>query len=149
MIVQNLDKSVDVSLTKADDFFKNFPTDKVLAYREYWESVRPKNNDEIFRRYLFSYCSVHTTWQGNVKGYNAIKDFNEWIDSKDILREKLHKSGVGLHNNRTNYIWDFKDKFWANPKNFYFTAKKYHVKKRDSILSRIMGIGLEIGRAHV
>ena len=90
--------------TKADIFFENFPKDKVVAYKEYWESVRPQNVEDIFRRYLFSYCSVHTTWQGNVKGYNAIKNFNEWIDNKETLLNKLHKSGVGLHNNRTNYI---------------------------------------------
>lgn len=133
-------KPVVMNTTKADEFFKNFPHDKVVSYKEYWESVRPKNVEDIFRRYLFSYCSVHTTWQGNVKGYNAIKDFNNWIDNKDILLERLHKSGVGLHNNRTNYIWDFSTKFWSDPKNFYFTTKKYHVKKRDSILSKINGI---------
>lgn len=129
-----------MSTTKADEFFKNFPRDKVVSYKEYWESIRPQNNDDIFRRYLFSYCSVHTTWKGNVKGYNAIKDFNEWIDNKELLLEKLKNSGVGLHNNRTEYIWDFKDKFWANPKDFYFTTKKYHVKKRDSIVNKIKGI---------
>ena len=131
---------ISINTSKADEFFRNFPKDKVVAYRDYWESVRPQNTDEIFKRYLFSYCSVHTTWQGNVKGYNAIKDFNDWIDDKEMLREKLHKSGVGLHNNRTEYIWDFKTKFWANPKDFYFTTKKYHVKKRDSIVGKIKGI---------
>lgn len=127
---------------KADNFFKNFPMEKVEEYKSYWESVRPKSNEDIFRRYLFAYTSVHTTWQGNVKGYNAIKNFHEWMDNKDTLREKLHKSGVGLHNNRTNYIWDFKDKYWANPKDFYLTAKKGHVKKRDSILNKMVGLGL-------
>jgi len=128
--------------TKADQFFSTFPRDKVVAYKEYWESVRPQNHEDIFRRYLFSYCSVHTTWQGNIKGYNAIKDFDEWIDSENTLRNKLHKSGVGLHNNRTKYIWDFTKKFWANPKDFYFTTKKGHVKKRDDIVNKINGIGL-------
>lgn len=145
MIVENTVISVqntDMNKSKADIFFENFPKDKVVKYKEYWESVRPQNNDDIFRRYLFSYCSVHTTWQGNIKGYDAIKNFNEWIDDKDTLREKLHKSGVGLHNNRTNYIWDFSTKFWTNPKDFYFTTKKYHVKKRDNIVNKIKGIGM-------
>ena len=145
MIVENSvteNPKIELNKTKADIFFETFPRDKVVKYKEYWESVRPQNNDDIFRRYLFSYCSVHTTWQGNIKGYNAIKNFNEWIDDKDALREKLHKSGVGLHNNRTNYIWDFSTKFWDNPKDFYFTTKKYHVKKRDSIVSKISGIGM-------
>jgi thermostable 8-oxoguanine DNA glycosylase len=145
MIVENTVIPVQNTLmdkTKADIFFENFPTDRVVAYKEYWESVKPQNIDEIFRRYLFAYCSVHTTWQGNVKGYNAIKNFSEWVDSQDILREQLHKSGVGLHNNRTKYIWDFSRKFWANPKDFYLTTKKGHIKKRDSIVSKINGIGL-------
>ena len=145
MIVNNTvseNPKVMLNKTKADIFFETFPRDKVVKYREYWESVRPQNNDDIFRRYLFAYCSVHTTWKGNCSGYNAIKNFNEWIDDTDALREKLHKSGGGLHNNRTNYIWDFSTKFWANPKDFYLTTKKYHVKKRDSIVSKISGIGL-------
>lgn len=145
MIVNNAvteNPKTELNKTKADIFFETFPRDKVVKYKEYWESVRPQNNDDIFRRYLFAYCSVHTTWKGNCAGYNAIKNFNEWIDDKDTLREKLHKSGVGLHNNRTNYIWDFSEKFWANPKDFYLTTKKYHVKKRDSIVSKISGIGL-------
>lgn len=145
MIIENSvseNSPVVLNKSKTDIFFETFPRDKVVKYKEYWESVRPQNNDDIFRRYLFSYCSVHTTWQGNIKGYNAIKNFNEWIDNKDILREKLHKSGVGLHNNRTNYIWDFSTKFWTNPKDFYFTTKKYHVKKRDNIVNKIKGIGM-------
>ena len=128
--------------TKADIFFKNFPRDKVVAYKDYWQSVKPMTHGDMFRRYLFAFCSVHTTFQGNVKGYQAIKNYEEWADNKEILLDKLHKSGVGLHNNRTTYIWDFKDKFWANPKDFYFTAKKYHVKKRDSIIDKIKGLGL-------
>lgn len=131
---------VVMNTSKADEFFRNFPKDKVVKYKEYWESVRPQNVEDIFRRYLFAYCSVHTTWQGNVKGYNAIKNFNEWISNEQILLDKLHKSGVGLHNNRTKYIWDFSQKFWANPKDFYLTAKKYHVKKRDMIVDKIKGI---------
>lgn len=130
-----------MNTSKADEFFKNFPRDKVVSYREYWESIRPNNHDEIFRRYLFSFMSVHTTWKSNVAGYNAIKNFSEWLDNKELLREKIKHSGCGLYNNRTKFIWDFKDKFWANPKNFYLTTKKYHVKKRDWIVNNISGLG--------
>ena len=145
MIVLNanlVEPKTTIDKTKADTFFATFCRDKIKAYKEYWESVRPQNVEDIFRRYLFAYCSVHTTWKGNCSGYNAIKNFNEWVDDQDMLREKLHKSGVGLHNNRTKYIWDFSQKFWSNPKDFYFTTKKYHVKKRDTIVNKINGIGL-------
>lgn len=126
----------------AAKFFKELQVNKVDGYVNYWNSISPNNDEERFKRYLFAYCSVHTTFQGNVKGYLAIKDFNDWLDNKDMLREKLARSGCGLHNNRTEYIWDFKGKFWSNPKDFYFTTKKGHVTKRDQIVSNVKGLGL-------
>ena len=141
MSTQTTEKKTTYSKTKADDFFKNFPVEKITEYKQYWESVRPQNDGDIFRRYLFAYCSVHTSWQGNCRGYNAIKNYEEWVDNKETLLNKLKESGVGLYNNRTKYIWDFKEQFWNNPKDFYLTAKKYHVKKRDSIVNKITGLG--------
>ena len=132
---------VVMKTSKADEFFKNFPKDKVVSYKDYWDSIRPKNNEDIFRRYLFAYTSVHTTWEGNIRGYQAIKNISGWFHDKEILREKLKNSGCGLYNNRTKYIWDFKDKFFANPKDYVLTTKKYHVKKRDAIVDKIHGLG--------
>ena len=142
MLIANSCTGTELNLSKAESFFKNMPTDKVTSYKDYWESVRPRDTHDIFRRYLFAYCSVHTTWKGNCSGYNAIKNFDEWIDDKEILQQKLQTSGVGLHNNRTKYIWDFSQKFWTNPKDFYFTNNRYHVKKRDQIVNNIMGLGM-------
>ena len=136
------EKKTTYNKSLADKFFATFPKDKIVKYKEYWESVAPQNVEDIFRRYLFAYCSVHTSWKGNVYGYEAIKNFNEWIDDKELLRTKLANSGVGLHNNRTEYIWDFKNQFWNNPKDFYLTTKKYHVKQRDSIVEKIKGLGM-------
>lgn len=135
------EKQTEYCKSKADKFFDSFPKDKVISYKDYWQSVQPQNTSNIFRRYLFAYCSVHTTWKGNCSGYQAIKNFDEWINDKEILRNKLANSGVGLHNNRTEYIWDFKTKFWNNPKDFYLTNKKYHIKKRDEIVNKIKGLG--------
>ena len=134
-------KPVVMSTSKADEFFKNFPKDKVVAYKDYWETIRPKTDEDIFRRYLFAYMIVHTTWESNVKGYQAVKNIDEWIDNKEILLAKIKNSGVGLHNNRTKYIWAFKDQFFANPKDYIITSKKYHVKKRDDIVNKIHGLG--------
>ena len=61
--------------SKADDFFNNFAAEKVDAYKDYWESVAPQTDGDRFRRYLFAYCSVHTSWQGNCRGYEAIKNY--------------------------------------------------------------------------
>lgn len=139
---KNIDKECNYCVEKAIAFFSNFPKDKTITYKEYWESVRPQNTADIFRRYLFAYCSVHTTWKGNCSGYQAIKDFDQWIDDPEILRQKLANSGVGLHNNRAKYIWNFSQQFWSNPKDFYLTRKKYHIKKRDQIVNKIIGLGM-------
>ena len=136
------EKKTTYCRSKADDFFKTFPVEKVQAYKDYWESVAPQTDGDRFRRYLFAYCSVHTSWQGNCRGYEAIKNYEEWIDDKEVLLDKLKNSGVGLYNNRTKYIWDFATQFWNNPKDFYLTTKKYHVKKRDEIVNRITGLGM-------
>ena len=101
------EKKTTYCRSKADEFFANFPKDKVMSYKDYWDSVEPQTDGDRFRRYLFAYCSVHTSWQGNCRGYEAIKNYEEWIDDKDMLLNKLSNSGVGLHNNRTKYIWDF------------------------------------------
>ena len=131
-----------MNTSKADLFFKELDKSKVEGYVDYWNSITPESNEEIFKRYLFAYCSVHTTFQGNIKGYQAIKNFEEWIDNKDLLLEKLAHAGCGLHNNRTQFIWDFKDKFWSKPKDFYLTAKRGHLGKRDAIAEVTKGIGL-------
>lgn len=136
------EKQITYCSKKADEFFANFPKDKIVSYKNYWESVRPQNTADIFRRYLFSFMSVHTSWKGNVRGYEAIKNYEEWVDDKELLREKLKNSGVGLHNNRTKYLWAFKDQFWNKPTDFYLTTKKYHIKKRDEIVNKINGLGL-------
>ena len=65
MILENsvcVAEPVVMDTSKADIFFKNFPKDKVVSYKEYWESIRPKTNEDIFRRYLFAYMSVHTKY---------------------------------------------------------------------------------------
>ncbi len=139
---ETTEKKTNYCRSLADEFFKSFPREKIQNYKEYWESVRPQNHGDIFRRYLFAYCSVHTSWQGNCRGYEAIKQYEEWIDDKEKLLDKLANSGVGLHNNRTKYIWDFATQFWSKPSDFYLTTKKYHVKKRDDIVNRVTGLGM-------
>ena len=54
------EKKTVYSRSLADKFFASFPKDKIISYKEYWESVQPQNTDDIFRRYLFAYCSVST-----------------------------------------------------------------------------------------
>jgi thermostable 8-oxoguanine DNA glycosylase len=136
-----MEKQTTYNSSIADKFFASFPMDKVVSYRNYWDSITPQNTNDIFRRYLFAFTSIHTSWAGNVRGYNSIKNFSEWVEDKELLRQKLKDSRCGLYNNRTEHIWDFKDQFFNNPKDFILNSKKYHIKKRDSIVDKLKGIG--------
>lgn len=120
----------------------NLSTQKIKEYSDYWSSIAPQNDYERFQRYLFAFCSVHTTFAGNVSSYLAIKNYNEWAGKPDTLLNLLKNSKGGLHNNRTKFIMQFAQQFWNAPKDFYFTSKKGHIKKRDEIVSKIKGLGL-------
>lgn len=130
--------------TKPDQFFATFDelhSHKVEPYKQYWESVRPKTDEDIFRRWLFAFCSVHTTWKGNINGYLAIRDFVYWKHNRKELLKRLTRSGVGCQKERTDYIWDFSKDFWQNPKDFSCPAKRNrYISVRDNLVERIRGL---------
>jgi len=130
--------------TKPDQFFATFDelhSHKVEPYKQYWESVRPKTDEDIFRRWLFAFCSVHTTWKGNINGYLAIRDFVYWKHNRKELLKRLTRSGVGCQKERTDYIWDFSKVFWQNPKDFSCPAKRNrYISVRDNLVERIRGL---------
>ena len=94
---------------RLDTFFDSIEDEEAQTYSNYWETVKPKNETEIFQRYLFAFMSVHTTWKMNCLGYNGVKDFKEWGGNREILRGKIYKARVGMHNNRANYILRYRD----------------------------------------
>ena len=125
-----------------DQLFNNIHQPEVKEYTKYWKSVAPKTDEEIFRRWLFAYTSIHTTWEGNVRGYNAIKNFDEWITDKDLLLQKLIESKCGLHNNRTEYIWDFAQGYLDNPKDYVKGKKENWIDFRNRLVKKCRGIGI-------
>ncbi len=122
--------------------FDNITQDEIRRYAEYWNSIAPQNDSEIFKRWLFAYTSIHTNWEGNVRGYQAIKNFEEWIFDKNILFEKLTNSRVGMQNKRTEYIWNFSRLFFLNPGNFHKKSDENWFEFRDRLVSLCGGIGL-------
>lgn len=122
--------------------FDNITQDEISRYTEYWNSIAPQNDSEIFQRWLFAYMSIHTTWEGNVRGYQAIKNFEDWIFDKKILFEKLTNSRVGMQNKRTEYIWNFSRLFFLNPKNFHKKLDESWFEFRDRLVKLCGGIGL-------
>ena len=37
-------------------------------------TIKPKTRMDVYNRFLFAFCSVHTTWQSNIKGYLLLRN---------------------------------------------------------------------------
>jgi thermostable 8-oxoguanine DNA glycosylase len=127
---------------KVEQFYGSINDKEVEEYTKYWKSVTPQSDDDIFRRWLFAYTSIHTTWESNVRCYNAIKNFHEWIDDRSLLLDKLIESKAGLHNNRTESIWNFSRDFFANPKDYIKNENETWVSFRNKLAKKCKGIGM-------
>ena len=125
-----------------EDVFSLKHQNKISSYEEYWKSVSPTNSNEIFKRWLFAYTSIHSTWQSNVRSYNHIKNFEQWINDKSKLAELLFLSKSGLQNQRTENIWDFKNRFFENPNDFEKSRNESWVDLRNRLALNLKGIGL-------
>ena len=121
--------------------FNTLDKSKLEEYRRYWDGLTVLTNDDYFRRWLFAFCSVHTTWESNVRGYEAIKDFDQWLYDKETLRSKLCWARCGMHNNRARFIHEFGQKFWRDPNSFWPTLGEPLRVLRDRLVEEITGLG--------
>jgi len=126
-----------------DKFFNDLDYKKVPAYKDYWEEVSPKNDSQLFQRWLFAFMSVHTSWQANVTGYHAIKKWWEWMNRWDDLHKAIDDSRVGMQNNRVKYISAFSHKFWKDPGRY----KKKHGESWEDLRDRLKDHTLGLGPA--
>lgn len=114
--------------------------EKLAWYERYIESIRPRNNFDVLRRWLFAYCSIHTTWSNNVRAYLNLSDL-KWLNYQPDICSRLRKSGAGLHNIRSNAIHDFSTKFFVSPNRFLAPRRRERRKLRDELNSQLTGIG--------
>lgn len=125
-----------------NNYFSTIPADKLKSYSDYWESIRPETEEDVFRRWIFAFTSIHTTWESNIRAYNALKGLTDWLNNKDKLKELLIESKCGLYNNRTKFIWDFKEDFFANQQEFNKKETESWTGFRDRLDKRLVGIGI-------
>jgi len=142
-----------IQTEKVEKFFDSIKDNEIASYNEYWAELKPQTTSGIFRRYLFAFMSVHTSWEMNCKGYNAIKQYRAWVLSQgdqiefwnynaDKLFKKIQNSRVGMQNNRTRYIGQFAEKFWDNPSEY--TNKQDDecwTDWRNRLQKNILGLG--------
>ena len=142
-----------IQTEKVEKFFDSIKDKDIAAYNDYWGELKPQSQSAIFRRYLFAFMSVHTSWKNNCKGYNAIKQFSKWqyedepqmrlwnYDSDDLFR-RIKETRVGMQNNRTNYIGKFSDAFWGNPSDYLArNTGEGWAEWRDRLAKSILGLG--------
>lgn len=127
---------------EVEQAYNNMSQFRLQEYTDYWQSIKAKNDAEYFQRFLFAFCSVHTTWKSNVNGYEAIKDFHPAHWSQTRLLGALVSSGCGMHFNRAKYIWSFGLKYWDDPSDYQKTASEPWWALRDRLVCSIKGLGL-------
>jgi hypothetical protein len=115
--------------------------EKIKAYKDYWESIAPKNKGEYFWRWIFSFLSVHTTWSANVRAFTLLKSNEDWIKDDTLLSQKIKESGVGLHIRRTAGIAAFTKAFWANPEEWEKKDTETWIQCRNRLAQKCVGLG--------
>ena len=142
-----------ITTDKVESFFDSIKDKDIQSYNDYWAELKPQTEVAAFKRYLFAFMSVHTSWKNNCKGYNAIKQFKNWTlekgeqlllwnyDSDDLFK-RIERTRVGMQNNRTNYIGLFSDTFWGNPSDYLArNSDEGWTEWRDRLAKKILGLG--------
>ena len=126
--------------TKAIAHLSSVDSYDVERYLCYFNHITPKNTVEVFKRWLFSYASVHTTWKLNCKLYYALADL-QWMGDPPELARRIKDSGAGMHNKRFAYISAFTDFFWKHPLWFNHSAHESWEAYRQRLEHITPGIG--------
>ena len=63
----------------------------VERYSRYMQNVvAPKSREDEFRRFLFSFASVHTTFLSNVRLYQSLKEL-DWLHDAEKLKARIKR----------------------------------------------------------
>jgi thermostable 8-oxoguanine DNA glycosylase len=125
-----------------ESFFDSITKEEKEFQFNYWNELKPINDTEKFQRYLFAFMSVHTTWESNIRSYQMIKDWWNWMNNWELLENKLIESRVGLHNNRLKFLKEFTLKFWSNPSYYEKGQNETWTTYRNRLVKDITGLGM-------
>ena len=123
-------------------FFDTITPEEIATYSSYWQTLTPEDYLETFDRWLFAFCSVHTTWEANVRGFEAIRPWVTWYQDSNELKRRLTESRIGLQSNRTRFVAEFCEKYWASPGKYYKQPAENWVTYRNRLVKDILGLGL-------
>ena len=123
-----------------EEFIASISQEDITRYAQYWDTITPKTHEEYYKRWIFAYLSVHTTWTSNVRAYIHL-DSEKAITEKEQLMQLIVASRVGLHKVRTDGIWKFKNDFWSNPDEWYKKPEETWPDFRDRVMNKCHGLG--------
>lgn len=129
-----------VASDSLNNFLEKLSDNALKANTEYWDSLTIKDHFECFQRWVFAICSVHTTWESNVKGYNHLMADLSWMLSKERLEEAIKTSGLGMYHRRNKGLWQLVEGFRDNPEEFYKQDNETWVEARNRLVGRIYGL---------
>lgn len=124
-----------------EKFFAELDYKKVPEYKDYWEDITPTDDSQLFKRWLFAFMSVHTSWKANVAGYQAIENWWKWINRWEDLKQLIEDSRVGMQNNRAKYLSEFAHKFWENPSRYKKKEDEAWSTFRNKLKIDTLGLG--------
>jgi hypothetical protein len=120
--------------------FNSVTQSDIYRYACYLTDITPQTAEERFQRWLFSYASVHTTWQLNCKLYCNLSE-TSWIGNRKELEARIIDSRAGFYNKRVDYICEFTDYYWKHPDWFLKSKHEDWLHYRDRIRAVAPGIG--------
>jgi len=110
-------------------------------YKAYVEHIIPRTPAELFRIWIFSYASVHTSWLINCRLFSALKDYQAWLGDADKLKSIIIATRAGMHNQRTRYLTEFSTFYWHHPDWFWKCPAESWTQYRDRLKNSALGIG--------
>lgn len=117
---------------------KNHP--KRNQYVAYMDSITPHTPEEIFWRFVFAFMSIHSTYRSNLRGYQMLRNPGAW-KNRECLLAALRASGCGMHNQRTKFLWKFREEFFGGRFNEVLTEPGLQAK-RNKLCDKLYGIGM-------
>jgi hypothetical protein len=129
---------------KAEEALSLVSPADVTRYSDYWSSIIPATPVEILRRWLFAYCSVHTTWECNVRAYRALAALPlESLQDISLVESALRPTGCGLWRTRSLGVVSLLRLLAIDPLlGRRCRGEKSLVPKRDRLVTQLFGLGM-------
>ena len=129
-----------IQTSEAEQHIKSLRPQDVERYRGYLGTILPRTHRDLFRRWVFAYASVHTSWRSNVRMYRKLESM-EWLGDPLRLKDLIMESGAGFQNQRTRFLHTFSERFWTHPDWFWKSSVETWVQYRDRLRDSAPGIG--------